>query len=262
MLLSTLDTVEKEVFVDEGVPEDTSVHEENVTKEIDNGEQEHVNETTEYRSSVYPSNQLLLQFDQVLTQRLLGYISQWLLFPSLKIWETVIKASTDDCKNSEERYDLGERLCAWTFSLLSRLEKPLYMDTSATVRNIYRQLCVQRMELFHAVTSKTNSPRTDSSNNGSSAKRSMDTAQLSMNELPATAQKALALLNTIIVICGNYFGQQETLFTSKSSSCSEANHVTNERKFSTLVPVDDILYQDPHFGVNDDSYHLDGYGDY
>ena len=68
-----------------------------------------------------PTTAILLQFDQVLTQRLLTLHCSWL----------------QDSNIDEVR---GQ----WIYGLLARLEKPLYQDAAAIVRSLYRRCCELR----------------------------------------------------------------------------------------------------------------------
>lgn len=60
-------------------------------------------EVIEYASAVPPSNQLLLQLDQVLTQRLLSFFANWLKFPS---FSTNLLSTTTNISGTEECHDL------------------------------------------------------------------------------------------------------------------------------------------------------------
>jgi Survival motor neuron (SMN) interacting protein 1 (SIP1) len=84
-------------------------------------------QTGEWRGdvNVQPTLSLLLQFDQVLTCRLLGHHVAWL----------------------EERR-ISEGRSQWLYSLLARLEKPLHGDMAALVRQLYRRCCFLRSELI------------------------------------------------------------------------------------------------------------------
>eukprot|EP01041_Mallomonas_annulata_P002008 gene2007-3902_t len=68
-----------------------------------------------YLEGVSPTPSLLMQFDQVMTQKVLSHHVSWL-----------------------ERKELSVSRAAWIYALLARLEKPLYQDTAAVVRNLYR----------------------------------------------------------------------------------------------------------------------------
>jgi hypothetical protein len=238
----------------------------------------------EYASGVHPSNQLLLQFDQVLTQRLLAFFSNWLKLPSTKIWNNI---SEYDGSTTQS----GGKMYSWIFALLSRLEKPLYMDASATVRDIYRHLCIQRVELANQAAllgqGGQSLPRGEENNNLSPTKRTRDNTSssssssssslpstdastgagvspsaavsVSVAQLPEKTQQALAVLNTVIVICGKYFGQEELVdfIPSCSGNGDKDKHDDNNDepdKYSSLVPDADLYGVDAKGG--------DGCGDY
>ena len=76
-----------------------------------------------------PTTALLLQFDQVLTQRLLSMHVDWL------------------CETDESRLYPLEKRGQWLYGLLARLEKPLYQDAAAVVRRLYRRCCALRFSL-------------------------------------------------------------------------------------------------------------------
>jgi len=71
-----------------------------------------------------PRTELLLQFDQPLSQRLLAFHTSW-LSPS-----TLSRART-----------------AWLYAILSRLDKPLHEDTAAMVRSLYCRCCEVRASI-------------------------------------------------------------------------------------------------------------------
>jgi hypothetical protein len=73
---------------------------------------------------VPPSTTLLLQLDQVLTQRVLGYHVDWLQDRALTSGS-------------------GQ----WIYGLLSRLEKPVAQATVAVIRQLYRRCCALRCTL-------------------------------------------------------------------------------------------------------------------
>jgi survival of motor neuron protein-interacting protein 1 len=77
----------------------------------------------------HPTLKLLLQFDQVLTQKVLMYLVEWL----------------DD--NGIDDAGLTQKIGQWIYSLLTRVEKPLHRDTVALIRQLYRCCCVMRNKL-------------------------------------------------------------------------------------------------------------------
>jgi survival of motor neuron protein-interacting protein 1 len=91
--------------------------------------------TLPYSKNVAPTISLVLQFDQVLTQRVLGYL-------------------IEHCQN-ETRISLEQG--AWLYTLLARLEKPLHQDMAALIRELYRICCRMR----HILCSDSNSATQD-----------------------------------------------------------------------------------------------------
>ncbi|CAM9382189.1 unnamed protein product [Chrysoparadoxa australica] len=71
-----------------------------------------------------PKVKLILQFDQVMTQKLLAMHVEWLR-----------------CR------DLSLARGAWIYALLARLDKPLHVVTAALVRDLLRICCSQRAAL-------------------------------------------------------------------------------------------------------------------
>lgn len=75
-------------------------------------------------TDVIPTTSLLLQFDQVMTQKILGYHVEWL--------------TTRQLSSSRGK---------WLYSLLAKLEKPLHQDISALMRQLYRRCSILRYDL-------------------------------------------------------------------------------------------------------------------
>ncbi len=105
-------------------------------------------------TNVTPSTSLLLQFDQVMTQRVLAYQIDWL--------KSCNQISTEAGK--------------WIFALLARIDKPLSIDSSSMIRDLYRIVASMRSTL-------ASSEITDDK---------------------------LAVLNTLITVSGLYFGQADS----------------------------------------------------
>lgn len=126
----------------------------------------------EHPSNVTPTVSLLLQFDQVLTQRIIKYLIE-------HIGERF--ACLSYCSNNSFkkyfvcRSQITPQEGLWLFSLLANLEKPLDCDVSALIRQLYRICC------------RLNSEMQTGDGFGESA----------------------AVVNIISVICGSYFGQAE-----------------------------------------------------
>ncbi|RLN50003.1 hypothetical protein BBJ28_00022584 [Nothophytophthora sp. Chile5] len=74
-----------------------------------------------------PHLRLLLQFDQVLTRRLLDYHASWL----------------DDL----EATPLSRARAVWIYALLARLDKPVHAGVAATIRQLLRRCWTLRCEL-------------------------------------------------------------------------------------------------------------------
>lgn len=71
-----------------------------------------------------PTLKLAIQFDQVLTQKVLAFHAEWL------------KTNL-----------LSRARAVWIYTLLACLEKPLGSETAALVREVLRRCCAQRAEL-------------------------------------------------------------------------------------------------------------------
>lgn len=72
-----------------------------------------------------PHLRLLLQFDQVLTRRLLEYHTDWL----------------------EDESALSRARGVWVYALLARLDKPVHAGVAATIRQLLRRCWLLRSEL-------------------------------------------------------------------------------------------------------------------
>lgn len=113
---------------------------------------------------VPPSVSLLLQFDHVLTQKLLTMHTEWL--------------------NSSQ---ITPQRGAWLYGLLARLEKPLYQDTAAVVRQLYRRCSELRSQL---------------------------------NATSEGFDESLAVLNLLVGVAGTYFGQGEHAHDAGLQHCA------------------------------------------
>ncbi|OWZ18333.1 hypothetical protein PHMEG_0007604 [Phytophthora megakarya] len=78
-------------------------------------------------SATPPHLRLLLQFDQVLTRRLLDYHAEWL---RLDVAAPVSRARA-----------------VWIYALLARLDKPVHASVAATIRQLLRRCWALRCEL-------------------------------------------------------------------------------------------------------------------
>lgn len=74
----------------------------------------------------YPTISILLQFDHVMTQRVLQYMVEWLVqdLGAESVWEG---------EHGEAR---AYYHCAWIYGLLARLERPLHRDMLAHIRHL------------------------------------------------------------------------------------------------------------------------------
>lgn len=94
---------------------------------------------------------------------------------------------TVSIKTIDDRELLTTARATWIYGLLARLEKPLYRETVACIRQLYRRCCYLRSQLV----------------------------PLLMKEMQVKDhQTNLAQLNTIISISGCYFGQGEEYMKS------------------------------------------------
>jgi hypothetical protein len=73
-----------------------------------------------------PSLSLILQFDQVMTQRVLRYNVSWL----------------------QRSKKFSKNRTSWIYGLLARLDFPLFQDIVATIRLLYRITCTLRASLL------------------------------------------------------------------------------------------------------------------
>ncbi|GMF30367.1 unnamed protein product [Phytophthora lilii] len=78
-------------------------------------------------SATPPHLRLLLQFDQVLTRRLLDYHAAWL--------------------SDEDAAPLSRARAVWIYALLARLDKPVHANVAATIRQVLRRCWTLRSEL-------------------------------------------------------------------------------------------------------------------
>ena len=117
-------------------------------------------------TNVAPSTSLLLQFDQVMTQRVLAYQIDWL----------------------KSRDQVSAEVGKWIFALLARIDKPLSIDSSSMIRDLYRV--------------------------AASLRSSLNPSEFTDDDL--------AILNTLITVSGTYFGQadckEEHAFTAIEGS--------------------------------------------
>uniref|UniRef100_K3WHS7 Gem-associated protein 2 n=1 Tax=Globisporangium ultimum (strain ATCC 200006 / CBS 805.95 / DAOM BR144) TaxID=431595 RepID=K3WHS7_GLOUD len=82
-----------------------------------------------------PHLRLLLQFDQVLTRRLLAYHTDWL---------------------EDDVVLLSRARAVWIYALLARLDKPVHAGVAATIRQLLRRCWLLRNELSSSYSSDSN----------------------------------------------------------------------------------------------------------
>lgn len=108
-----------------------------VSSDVEGDADSDVDDAPQYHSwdgshSVNPALSLILQFDQVLTQKLLAILIDYLDA------EDEVSGATPSLSP----------LCGqWLYSLLARVEKPLHRDVVASIRQLYRRCCVLRNQL-------------------------------------------------------------------------------------------------------------------
>ena len=88
----------------------------------------------------------------------------------------------------------------WLYSLLASLEKPVYRDMAALLRQLYTTSRELRDELCVAY-EHTTATATAATDNGTGIHRESDSSSM--------FYERLSVLNTLIAITGNYFGQGE-----------------------------------------------------
>lgn len=167
--------------------------------------------TTVEWSEHKPTLNLLRQFDQVLTQRVLKFLISYIES------DEIIEESEENDENDEEMNEnhytneenqyknnncnifllekssknLLNSIVQWIYSLLSRLEKPLHREIESEIRKLYRSSCFLRHFLVE------------------------DYKKISINEKKneekENFESSLALLNTLITLSGSYFLQNEDM---------------------------------------------------
>ena len=101
----------------------------------------------------------------------------------------------------------------WIYSLLARLEKPLYSETAALIRSLLRRCCELRVLLANRILDQYRG----------------DVETLDISNIDGVNYNTeLASLNIIITITGSYFGQAEESF-----GCSEVETETKDNENSS-----------------------------
>mgnify|MGYP006196557267 CR=1 FL=1 len=103
----------------------------------------------------------------------------------------------------------------WLYALLARLEKPLYRETAASIRQLYRRCCALRYQL--SLTSDSVALTQESTGDAESDANSA-----------VKFQNSLASLNVLISICGSYFGQGEEYDAFNRALMTESAQIDEE----------------------------------
>lgn len=207
---------------------------------------------------VKPAIPVLLQFDQVLTQKLLKYLIDYL--ENIPI------------------YSFGTGI--WIYALLARIEKPIHRDMVASIRQLYRRCCELRNELCASLPHRTIIPKKGSSTvtklTQSLSTEEEEDGEIMEEETPKEVEqeddevaeeegesewkRQLAALNMLIAITGYYFGQgehyqdfvsyQDYLLQKTENPSSVAASTTFPTAATALAPV---LFSKEDFEENDDS---------
>jgi len=156
--------------------------------------------------NVDPSNTMLLQFDQVLTQRVLIMHIDWL-----------------------EVRMLTPKRARWIYGLLARVEKPLHREVISSIRQLYRRCCFLRHHLKNPSgdstgTHQENLPVTVDSGGGGEPTGTGSTCS------KETFEADLAALNLVIAICGSYFGQGEEYDGTQLNKLAEMEQEEEEEE--------------------------------
>jgi len=165
-----------------------------------------------YAVGTPPTPSLLLQFDQVMTQRVLSHHVQWLDTRSLSVTRA-----------------------AWIYALLARLEKPLFQDTVAVLRHLYRVCCQQRLALSSEILlglDERQEPSLQTSGPEESEREREREREGVSNQTKEDRDLSLASLNLIIALTGSYFGQGESY--SDISPSHELNTGNNQEDMTEV----------------------------
>lgn len=135
------------------------------------------------RAATPPHLRLLLQFDQVLTRRLLAYHAEWL----------------------EDTPALSRARAVWIYALLARLDKPVHAVVAATIRQLLRRCWHLRGALRLEGGEHVEGRREEEEGEGEGGAGG-GAAVLAEEETKATRGQ-LQALNVLVCITGSYFGQ-------------------------------------------------------
>jgi len=135
----------------------------------------------------------------------------------------------------------------WIYSLLARLEKPLYSETAALIRSLLRRCCELRVQL---------------ANHMMEISKGTDIDNIDLCNINGVSYNVeLASLNLIIVITGSYFGQAEGSFGTNTDLKSDVFVQESESSNGLREPFQDARAVDFHTEegpdiceMSDDSY--------
>lgn len=126
------------VVMDSEIEEGEEVEEKIIEEEIEHESQKFIGEEASNEEPVedvagvsewtgamgmQPTTTLLLQFDQVMTQRVFGYLVNYL-----------------------ETTNINDEIAKWLYACATRFEKPLHRDVESIIRQVYRRCCRLRFE--------------------------------------------------------------------------------------------------------------------
>lgn len=128
----------------------------------------------------------------------------------------------------------------WLYALLARLEKPLYRETAASIRQLYRRCCALRLQLSQ-------------------------TSAACLNKEDATAavtfQNQLASLNVLISIAGSYFGQGEEFDAFNRALMQETAEYDANAGADEDEDVEEGNWEEDDANADHHGYDEDAYGD-
>jgi hypothetical protein len=103
-----------------------------------------------------------------------------------------------------------ERGC-WLYSLMSRLLKPLPGEVASAMRQLYRTCCRMRLHLVEAFIARRDDSQLRSGGKSGPLEQHgrQEADDQTHDEAEEEFDRKLAIINTMIVITGLYFGQGE-----------------------------------------------------
>jgi hypothetical protein len=158
-----------------------------------------------------PSTALLLQMDHVMAQRVLKHLDEWLAQAARSDTAGFCVSPVDtefNLRQCEYLYSSYYYSCQWTYALLARIERPLHKDSSAVIR----ALCRTGVALRFLAVEYCLRLRTGSRGGAEGGEVVVSPAAgAEESDSAAAAQhylsKLVSMLNTLILVCGVYFGQ-------------------------------------------------------